>query len=277
MIYLALGDSITHGYNATGESRRYVALLAQKLDRLERTSVHVHAKPGWTASQLAASLPKVPECILREAAIVTVMVGGNDLLRAMPWYLNDADSGRDRLDQSFSPAMREILRLAPGRPGAQRLLCTVYNPFPEWDLACTAVEDLNGMIQRAAAEHGCPVVSVHRSYAGRERDLVDGYRSGQSDDFRLVRNPIHPNDSGHALLAEELFALCERRLGKPGSRGKRPGGGRRATGAAAGSGQARERRAGPRRPARKEEAQTAAFSRRGKPQPPQPPRRPMTR
>ena len=227
MIYLALGDSITHGYNATGESRRYAVLLAEKLNRLERTSVHIHAKPGWTASQLAASLQKVPECILREAAIITVMVGGNDLLRAMPWYLNDADSGRDRLDQSFSPAMREILRLAPGRPGARRLLCTVYNPFPEWDLACTAVDDLNGMIRRAAAEHRCQLASIHQSYAGRERDLVDGYRGGHSDDFRLVRNPIHPNDSGHALLAEELFALCGRQLRNPGGRGTQRGGRKR--------------------------------------------------
>lgn len=244
MIYLALGDSITHGYNATGESRRYVSLLAEKLNRLERTSVYVHAKPGWTASQAAAGLQRVPESILQEAAIITVMVGGNDLLRAMPWYLNDADVGRDRLDQAFSPALGQILRLAPGRPGARRLVCTVYNPFPEWDLACTALDDLNGMIQRVAAEHSCHVVSIHQLYAGRERDMVDGYRGGQSDDFRLVRNPIHPNDSGHVLIAEELFARCEQLLRKPEQR-RLP----------------RKRQARQKPPVRQASAETAAFSR----------------
>ena len=209
MIYLALGDSITHGYNASDESRNYVSLLVEKLNRLKRTSAHVHAKPGWTASQLVSSLQKVPACILQEAELITVMVGGNDLLRAMPWYLNDVDAGRERLHQSFAPAMREILSRASGRPGAKRFLCTVYNPFPEWDLARVGLDDLNVMIGRAAREHACHIVPIHQSYAGREWDLVDGYRGGQSDDFRLMRNPIHPNDRGHVLLAEELFARYE--------------------------------------------------------------------
>lgn len=228
LIYLAMGDSITYGYEATDESRRFVTLVTGKLGGRMPIHPYVHARPGWRAEQLLAGLSRVPGAILREAGLISLLVGGNDLLRAMPWYLDNPESGRQRLIQTFCPAFRDILR-SVARKDACVLVSTLYNPFPHWDVAAAAVDGLNTLIVDMAAEQDCPVVRLDECYRGREARYVKGYRRGEAGDFRLVRNPIHPNDEGHARIAEALydaFANWRRaRAGRAGrrGRGKKPG------------------------------------------------------
>lgn len=100
MIYLALGDSITFGYESSSDENRYVNQLLQKLNKVQRTSLHVQAKPGWTASQLLRALEKTPACILQEAELITLMIGGNDLLKTLPWFLDDPAEAQGRLTRS---------------------------------------------------------------------------------------------------------------------------------------------------------------------------------
>ncbi|MCY0869381.1 MAG: SGNH/GDSL hydrolase family protein, partial [Firmicutes bacterium] len=81
MLYLALGDSITHGYEASAPANRYVARLTARLCEIAPTHVHVCAKPGWTASQLRRAVDRLSTCLTHEADLVTLMIGGNDMLK----------------------------------------------------------------------------------------------------------------------------------------------------------------------------------------------------
>lgn len=220
MIYLALGDSITYGYDATHDGRKYVDLLTRKLAERRRTHSFVQAKPGYTAAQLARSLDRVPECILREAALTTLMIGGNDLLRTMPWYLRDPVTATERLDAQFRPYVHEILGKATGIPQSPVLLCTVYNPFPKWEVAATAVAALNTIIADIGRSRGCVIVPVHERMRGQEARCIQDYRNGDQGDFRIVGNPIHPNDEGHACIADAIFDVYRSlhvRRRKPGN------------------------------------------------------------
>ncbi|MHB1683575.1 MAG: SGNH/GDSL hydrolase family protein [Bacilli bacterium] len=205
MIYLALGDSITHGYDASDEEHRFVTVLTRKLNKVERTSLYMQAKPGWTSAQLLRSLDKVPECVIAEAAIVTLMIGGNDLLKALPWFLDDEEAGNKKLRASFLPTVHAIVEHTKRNPDAVFMICTVYNPFPKSELAQRAISGLNGILREAATAYSCLLVPVDEWYGGEEGTLVNRFKRGELQDFRLVRNPIHPNDKGHVRIADAVF------------------------------------------------------------------------
>ena len=205
MIYLALGDSITHGYDASDEEHRFVTVLTRKLNKVERTSLYMQAKPGWTSAQLLRSLDKVPECVIAEAAIVTLMIGGNDLLKALPWFLDDEEAGNKKLRASFLPTVHAIVEHTKRNPDAVFMICTVYNPFPKSELAQRAISGLNGILREAATAYSCLLVPVDEWYGGEEGTLVNRFKRGKLQDLRLVRNPIHPNDKGHARIADAVF------------------------------------------------------------------------
>lgn len=210
MIYLALGDSITYGYDATMENEKYVQKLTKKLNESKRTTLYVHAKPGWTSSQLMRSLERIPEVVIQEAEFITLLIGGNDLIKAMPWFLDNRETALERLRASFFPQVKEIIKKVKIHPQTTMYLCTVYNPFPNTELARFAVDGLNNMLREIADQDGCVLVPVDHHYGGQEQHLVNGYRSGVLEDFRLIRNPIHPNDQGHTRIAEAIHEAINR-------------------------------------------------------------------
>ncbi len=218
MIYLALGDSITYGLDATDDDEHYVRKLKKKLNERQRTSLYVHAKPGWTASQLLKSLERIPPCIIEEAGLVSVFIGGNDLIKALPWFLNDRDKALARLRASFLPPVQEIVRQVKLNSEAMILLCSQYNPFPQSELAEFAVVGLNEMLAKIAREEGCLLVPVHKYYGGKESDFVHRYRRGALEDFRLLRNPIHPNNLGHTQIADAIFDAVNGAVGNHDNR-----------------------------------------------------------
>ncbi len=206
VIYLALGDSITYGYDASDDHLNYVSRLTEKLNTLTRTSSYIQARPGWTAAQLLKSLSRIPSAILAEAHLITLMIGGNDLLRAMPWFLHDKSEAIKRLKESFEPQVLEIIQTVKERSNGMLMVCTIYNPFPLSELAEEAVGELNNMLVTIAKQHGLVVVRVHEWYGGEQEKLVHGFKRGALEDFRLIRNPIHPNDEGHRRIADAIFA-----------------------------------------------------------------------
>ncbi|GMA64108.1 spore germination lipase LipC [Alicyclobacillus fastidiosus] len=209
MLMLALGDSITYGYGATSPELSYAERLRKQLARNMRVSMHVHAKPGWTSRQLNKSLPEVPKCIYDEAEIVTLMIGGNDLLRGATTLLSGKPERIAQVCEKSRVEVEQIVEYA-NRPYNTFVIATLYNPFPNFDVAERITQEYNDMIRKVAARHKLYVFDSSRIFRGREADYVEHYKNGQFRDIRLYKNPIHPTDAGHQALCQGFFRTLQR-------------------------------------------------------------------
>lgn len=211
MMYVALGDSVTYGYSSTKEQLAFPRRLARKLSaRQRRYHVYLQAKPGWTSKQLLKSLESVQDCIWEEAKLVTLMIGGNDLLRSSPWLLNGNHDRLLRIVDRYHENVTKIVETAK-RPQQKFLIATLYNPFPNSLLAEEYTDLVNEVVRRVARRHRLTVVDIASAFRGRESKFVDGYKRGSIRDFKLIGNPIHPSDEGHAAMSN-AFARAYWRL-----------------------------------------------------------------
>lgn len=90
--YVALGDSISSGYGLEDDTLSFAQQLAQD-NGLELTNL---AQDGETATSLLDKLQtdQVSEAVA-QADIITITVGGNDLMNALYAYLTDAYNQRN--------------------------------------------------------------------------------------------------------------------------------------------------------------------------------------
>lgn len=209
MLYAALGDSITHGYSATRDNSKYVSLVQASLAKHQPVNLFLHAKPGWTSRQLLKSALKVPDVIWDEARLITIMIGGNDLLHAVPWLLDGNSSRVMKVAEKVRNNLAELVHLVR-RPGAIILLGTLYNPFPNSFLAEEYTEAINKSIRSVAQREKVHLADVRKHFNRRENEFVDGYRQGKIRDIRLIGNPIHPNDEGHQAIARVFLRTYRR-------------------------------------------------------------------
>ena len=227
MLMLALGDSITYGYGASAPEKRFAERLRARFARQVRTTLHIQAKPGWTARQLFKSLQDLPPCIVEEAEIVTLMIGGNDLLRSAPLLLTRR---ADLIQDVMRRCEEDVERLVEWckRPHSTFGIATLYNPFPNFELAEEVTQAYNDRVRGIALRHGLVVVETYKAFRGHEPNYVEHYRSGQFRDLRLFRNPIHPTDEGHEALAKAFFRALQRARSKERARAMRGRAARRA-------------------------------------------------
>ena len=100
--YLALGDSVTSGYGLAEGERAFPDLVAQELG-----VDYVNAgQPGLTSAELLAQVqdPEMADA-LSDADIITITIGGNDLMNALYAYLADVINNDPQLSAELGGAM----------------------------------------------------------------------------------------------------------------------------------------------------------------------------
>lgn len=209
MLYAALGDSITYGYSSSSDQSRYVTLIQSSLAKQQPVNLFLHAKPGWTSRQLLKAARRVPDVIWAEARLVTIMIGGNDLLHAIPWLIDGNSSRLIKVADKVRENVSELVHLVK-RPSSIVLLGTLYNPFPNSFLAEEYTEAINKSIRSIAQRERVHLADVRKHFYRREHEFVDGYRQGKIRDIRLIGNPIHPNDDGHEAIARVFLRTYRR-------------------------------------------------------------------
>jgi lysophospholipase L1-like esterase len=215
MLFVALGDSITHGYNCTNESNRFANLLYQQLKKQYRTlNPYILSKPGWKVANLCKAVESLPSCIWDETKYVSILIGGNDLLRALPVLLSK-ESRITHYAQTFQKHLTQLIQMIK-RPNMIICLGTLYNPFPNSILAERCVSEFNDVIRNVARRHHLRVADLHAVFQLNEKPLIDGYKKGELRDFKLFRNPIHPTDLGHAKIAQVFLQSLRKHAGKKG-------------------------------------------------------------
>lgn len=208
--YLALGDSITVGVGAPPQ-RGYVDILTYYLQNsYPLVYTKKIANKGWKSRDLLSAISKNPSLqqLFPNASLITLYIGGNDLSFAFIKARLSRNPGPlyDALNR-FSVYFNELLRVTKTHSQALVLTATVYNPFPYSQLAAQFIQLLNQTITSISQNYNVPVVDVYSAFLGKEPYLVDGYRDGRLGSFIpfLQKNPIHPNQWGHQLIAETIW------------------------------------------------------------------------
>ena len=212
--YTALGDSVTAGKSASSRRLAYPALTAGLLAQRLHTRVvpHVLASSGWTSAALVSARFSLPDEVLRCSDAISIWIGGNDMAQA---GLSLARGGSPRVLETTLAAygrhLNTLVQSIQAVSPARLVLCGQYNPFPHSPLAVQGIHSLNSITAAAAKRLGARYVPTDAWFAGREAELICGYRTGRLEDVLASPVlPIHPNDRGHAVIARQLTPILGR-------------------------------------------------------------------
>lgn len=202
-----LGDSITCGYGLTDVSRRYTALLSQKLGLEEENhgiTGTLIAQAGLNRTDGRDYVSRLP--LIAEADIAVVFGGTND------YFWSDLPICGGEGNAYFANAMDTICQYIQSvRAGKITLVVT---PYPHngvgnvlggetWKSASrhdTSAVNYSGhtlseyaaVIEEVCLKYGIPCLNLHRNFAFDHRaHTLDG---------------CHPNEEGHRLLADAIGA-----------------------------------------------------------------------
>jgi lysophospholipase L1-like esterase len=185
--YVALGDSISIDDYAGGPGRGGASLLFANRDEdfpEWRGRDLRAAHPGTTFTLLAtdgattrtlvqAQLPRL-RALGVQPALVTLTIGGNDLLAAY----GDTRGARDVIagvQSAVDTALAELTGVSA--PSARIVLGTVYDPsdgtgdaarlgLPPWADAVAVIGELNDALRTVAARHGAVVAEIAKLFQG---------------------------------------------------------------------------------------------------------------
>ena len=231
--YIAIGDSLAFGVGASDPAsggyvaRTYEALRSSERYRdrgLELVNLGV---PGATSADLLLPGGQLDLALSQirdrqedtsssddNAEIITVDIGGNDVLA-----LATADSPcvDDPLGEECQGRFEEMLgglkgnltevleRLREAAPKADLVVMDLYSPIsgrggPEDLIADLAVGEINAVTEEVASrpDLDASLASVYPLFRGRAVALV-------------AADGVHPNDDGHALMAEVVLAAVQGR------------------------------------------------------------------
>lgn len=202
VIYLALGDSLTAGYGAPpghGFADLYRILAAAQLQKPIRL-----VNKGMNGARAAEVLKRVKsddnlQQEMKNASIITITAGGNDMLDAARQFLNHRDTKNIlRTIRACRRTLQELFHfIQRNKKGAtapyQIIIANLYNPFPQFKEAEFGVTMFNRMVESFSSSKVC-VADIYRSFSGMEHHLL-------SEDL------IHPNYIGYQVMAKQ-FAAC---------------------------------------------------------------------
>src|SRR5918998_214032 len=225
--YVALGDSLATGLGAfKGYVPRYDSYIETDTGvAVTRTNL---GRNGWTSSQLLSALSTDPTFrrATREAEIVTWNIGGNDLRAARTSYKRGTCGGIDNQDclrasmatlkTNWTAITAEVLELRSTSDTIVRTM-DIYNPYVRTDIVSDTwqndgglndfqvfkryVDKVNRHIATTAYIEGVPYAPVYLAFNGTLGD-EDPRSKGY-----LSFDGIHPNNTGHRVIADELRVL----------------------------------------------------------------------
>jgi len=242
-VYLALGDSVAAGSGASDESATaYVPMFHDALrDRLDcspaasdnaapgcrNLQLHNIALGGATSSDLiAVQLPiAVEELSARngdsnprnDVEVVTVDIGGNDLFEPVigacaAGFSSDCDAVVQSVFGTFAVNFSSTLgqlRAAAG-PDTPIIVMTYYNSV----LACNRapLAPLAELVLEGAEGSSLPIGfndMIRTIAAGYGADVADTFGELGAGDLVGGTDCLHPDDSGHAIIAAEFVAAFD--------------------------------------------------------------------
>lgn len=219
--YVAIGDSLTKGVGDTTNQGGFVPLLAQSLTNesgLEFKAIN-YGVSGNTSGQILSRIREKKEIRkdLKQAQLLTITVGGNDLRKAILEDTSNLDLDRfEKASKTYEKNLKQIIELArKDNPDLPVYVVGIYNPlylnFPDLTELQTLVDQWNQRTEEIlSAYQGVYFVPINDLlYRG-----IDG-KSGVTEselgketvtnDALYDEDSFHPNNTGYEIMKEAVL------------------------------------------------------------------------
>lgn len=226
----AVGDSLTHGVGDATSSGGYVALVKTDLAQSGEYKVTTSnfGVTGNTAPQVQKRLdaqPKMQKAV-RQADIITLTVGGNDLMAVLRKHFFDITSADVQTGiAGFQTHLTKLLTtMRKLNPQAPIYVFGIYNPFYVYFPKLTAMTDSvtkwNAATKQTLAKqsrvHFVDIDQVLSTGATQSTDKntkasLKKAAQGDSDANPLIfsQDHFHPNNAGYAQMTRKLWASMQ--------------------------------------------------------------------
>lgn len=218
----AVGDSLTHGVGDSTGQGGYVPLIAQDIE--VETGMPVSTSnfgvTGDTSTQIRKRVRTNKRLIkkLKTAEVITVTVGGNDLMHLLQSNLLDINTqdvakGITKFQKHLKQLVASIRQYNPDAP---LYIFGIYNPFyvyfPNVTKMQTSVHQWNAATQKTIAK------LPHAYYVDIDSVLTkgDGDSSASATNAakavnRLIygKDHFHPNNAGYSRMTAQLWSVMK--------------------------------------------------------------------
>ena len=219
--YVAIGDSLTKGVGDSTNQGGVVPLLAQSLTN--ETGLEFKASnygvSGNTSGQILSRMQEKKEIgkDLKQAQLLTITVGGNDLRKAILEDTSNLDLDRfEKASKTYEKNLKQIIELArKDNPDLPIYVVGIYNPlylnFPDLTELQTLVDQWNQRTEETLSVYqGVYFVPINDLlYKG-----IDG-KSGVTEselgketvtnDALYDEDSFHPNNTGYEIMKEAVL------------------------------------------------------------------------
>ena len=219
--YVAIGDSLTKGVGDSTNQGGFVPLLAQSLTNetgLEFKAIN-YGVSGNTSGQILSRMQEKKEIRkdLKQAQLLTITVGGNDLRKAILEDTSNLDLDRfEKASKTYEKNLKQIIELTrKDNPDLPVYVVGIYNPlylnFPDLTELQTLVDQWNQRTEETlSAYQGVYFVPINDLlYKG-----IDG-QSGVTEselgketvtnDALYDEDSFHPNNTGYEIMKEAVL------------------------------------------------------------------------
>ena len=200
---VSAGDSLTQGVGDSTNSGGYIPYLKSKLEGLrniqEATFYNFGVRGNRTDQLLKRIKTKEVRNKIKQADLVMITIGGNDVMRVFREHLTDLKLQEFvRARKQYQKNLNEImLTVREENPHAGVVLVGLYNPFIKWFSDIKELQEIVANWNTASKEvldqyPQTLFIPISDIFENKEEDL-------------LYKDYFHPNDKGYELIADRLF------------------------------------------------------------------------
>ncbi len=222
LVLTAVGDSLTHGVGDTTGQGGYVPLIAQdiKVETGMTVTTSNFGVTGDTSLQIKKRVLTDHKLIkqLKRADVITMTVGGNDLMHLLQSNLLDINT-KDVTKgiNKFQTHLKQLVAaIRADNPNAPLYVFGIYNPFyvyfPNVTKMQTSVQRWNNQTQKTIGK----MKNVYYVDIDSVLTKGDGTSSASATDAskavnRLIygKDHFHPNNAGYERMTSQLWDVMK--------------------------------------------------------------------
>lgn len=216
VLYVAFGDSLAQGYPyyLQNNSYSYTDCIYNELDISRPSNLKFnyinYGTTGFTSSDLLNQISdaKVSQNISK-AKIITLNIGGNDMLKAVNKYgLNDYELMLTSIDSYSDNLVKTFARLRTLNPDTHIYIANIFNPLTPGDKSSNYKETnyllsyLNKIIYNNSSPYNIKVIDISPVFKGHEYGIKASW----------FYDKIHPNQQGYSAMSKPFIDCIKQDL-----------------------------------------------------------------